>query len=158
VKLLSATAAGARVEYQGKTYELRLSDRVASGFQGATQRSISINPDNTGQYRVRGEINGQLVGFLVDTGASVVAMSSHDANMLGINYQLGQQGSVVTAQGEVAARYITLSEVSVGGVTAHNVAATVIEGQYPLDVLLGMSYLNQVSMQNKGGVLTLSSH
>jgi len=63
---------------------------------------------------------------------------------------------VVTAQGEVDAKNITLTEVSVGGVKAPNVAATVIEGNYPMEILLGMSFLSEVSMKNEGGVLTLS--
>jgi len=156
VRLLSADAHGAVVSFQGQTYQLTLSNRVGSGYRDAAVQSISVNADETGQYRVRGQINGHLTNFLVDTGASVVAMSSDDANALGIDYQIGQQGTVVTAQGEVSARYITLPEISVGGVRARNVAATVIEGSYPVDILLGMSFLNQVSMQNQGGVLTLT--
>lgn len=156
VKLLSADANGARVSYQGHNYDLKLSNRVGSSFKPVLARSITVNADATGQYRVTGQINGSPASFLVDTGASVVAMSSKDATSLGIDYAIGQQGSVVTAQGEVPARYVTLSQVSVGGVVAHNVAATVIEGSYPLDILLGMSYLSEVAMQNQGGVLTLT--
>lgn len=156
VKLLAANADKARLQYQGKLYDLSLSNRVGSGFQDAKEQSISVNMDETGSFRVRGEINGQLANFIVDTGASVVAMSSKDATALGINYQLGETGKVVTAQGEVNAKNITLPEVTVGGVKAHNVAATVIDGNYPVEILLGMSFLSQVSMQNAGGVLTLS--
>jgi len=156
VQLLSSNAHGAKVSYQGQVYDLKISNRVGSAFKPVQSRSITVNADATGQYRVTGQINGSPAGFLVDTGASVVAMSSKHAISLGIDYSIGQQGSVVTAQGEVPARYVTLSQVTVGGVTAHNVAATVIEGNYPLDILLGMSYLNQVAMQNQGGVLTLT--
>ncbi len=156
VKLLSADAHGARVSFRGQVHDLKLSNRVGSAFEPVQSRSITVNADTTGQYRVAGQINGSPAGFLVDTGASVVAMSSKHATGLGIDYTIGQQGTVVTAQGEVPAHYVTLSQVSVGGVTAHNVAATVIEGSYPLDILLGMSYLNQVAMQNQGGVLTLT--
>ena len=144
--------------YQGKIYDLQISNRVGSSFKAVKARSITVNADVTGHFRITGEINGSPAAFLVDTGATVVAMSSQHATTLGIDYAVGQQGSVVTAQGEVPARYITLSQVSVGGVVANNVAATVIEGQYPQEILLGMSYLNQVSMQNQGGVLTLTGH
>ena len=149
VKLLSADANGARVNFQGQNYDLKLSNRVGSAFKPIRARSITINADSTGQYRVTGQINGSPASFLVDTGAGVVAMSSkHAASSLGIDYAIGQQGSVVTAQGEVPARYVTLSQASVGGVVAHNVATTVIEGSYPLDILLGMSYLNSEAMRN----------
>lgn len=119
-------------------------------------RSVSVNIDPSGSSRVNGSINGNPANFLVDTGASVVALSGKTASALGINYQIGETGKVVTAQGEVDAKNITLTEVSVGGIKAHNVAATVIEGNYPMEILLGMSFLSEVSMKNEGGVLTLS--
>jgi aspartyl protease family protein len=156
VKLLFADAEKARVRFQGKTYDLSLSTRVGASFQEAAVRSVSVNMDQSGSFRVSGSINGNPANFLVDTGASVVALSGKQATALGISYQIGEMGKVVTAQGEVDARNITLSEVSVGGVKAHNVAATVIEGSYPMEILLGMSFLSQVAMKNDGGVLTLS--
>lgn len=156
VKLLFANAEKARVQFQGKTYDLSLSNRVGSSFQEAAVRSVSVNMDQSGSFRVNGSINGNPANFLVDTGANVVAMSSKQASALGISYQIGETGKVVTAQGEVDAKNITLTEVSVGGVKAHNVAATVIEGNYPVEILLGMSFLSQVAMKNEGGVLTLS--
>jgi len=156
VKLLFADAQKARVQYQGKTFDLSLSNRVGSAFQEAAVRSVSVNMDQSGSFRVNGSINGNPANFLVDTGANVVALSGKTASALGINYQIGETGKVVTAQGEVDAKNITLTEVSVGGVKAHNVAATVIEGNYPMEILLGMSFLSEVSMKNEGGVLTLS--
>ena len=156
VHLLKADAASATVNFQGRRYELYLSRRVGGSFEVPQNSLISINADQLGQYRVRGTINRRQADFLVDTGASVVAMSSKHARALGIDYRTGQQGRVTTAQGEVESRFITLTEVNVGGVKAQNVAATVIEGDYPVDILLGMSYLGKVNMQNKGSVLTLS--
>ncbi len=157
VTLMKADSRSALVRYQGETMKLSLTKRVGGTFTKVKARRISISPDEQGQYRVQGFINQRQARFLVDTGASVVAMSSDHAASLGLNWSLGQRGTVVTAQGEVDARFITLPSVNVGGVTAHNVSATVIEGRYPVDILLGMSYLNQVNMQNQGGVLTLSA-
>ncbi len=156
VTLIEADASSALVRYRGETLRLNLSRRIGSRFSEAKARSVRINADDMGQYRVQGFINERRASFLVDTGASVVAMSSEHARALGIEYQLGQRGTVVTAQGEVDARFITLPNVNVGGVVAQNVSATVIEGRYPVEILLGMSYLNQVSMQNDQGVLTLT--
>lgn len=155
VTLLAADARGARVRYRGKVYDLTLSDRVAGAFAAAERQRVDISPDAQGQYRVRGTINGRFVDFLVDTGASVVAMSRAQAEALGLDVERGQRGTVQTAQGTVGSSFVTLDRVIVGGVTAHNVQAAVIDGRYPVDVLLGMSFLRQVAMEERDGVLSL---
>jgi aspartyl protease family protein len=104
---------------------------------------------------VRGSVNGTFVNFLVDTGASVVAMSRLHAQQLGLDFSGAQQGSVVTAQGTVMSYFVNLDEVVVGGITARNVQAAVIDGNYPVEILLGMSFLRQVGLEEQGGVLTL---
>ncbi len=50
---------------------------------------------------------------------------------------------------------MTLDKITVAGITARNVQAAIISGRFPLDILLGMSFLKQVSMQESGGVMTL---
>ncbi|MFW6027915.1 MAG: TIGR02281 family clan AA aspartic protease [bacterium] len=157
VTLLEATPRSARLRYRGEVHELEVSRRVSSTFRPAARRQVSISPDDHGQYRVRGAINGRYVNFLVDTGASVVALSQRDARSLDIDYAGGEVGAVQTAQGTARSHFVTLDEVSVGGLTAHNVRAAVIEGSFPVEILLGMSFLRQVSMQERGGVLTLST-
>ena len=93
---------------------------------------------------------------LVDTGASVVAISAVHARQLGIEFDESHQGTVQTAQGTADTHFVTLDEIVVGGITAHNVRAAIIEGEYPLEPLLGMSFLRQVSLQENAGVLTLT--
>ena len=51
---------------------------------------------------------------------------------------------------------MTLDEVTVSGIVVHNVQAAVINGQYPIDTLLGMSFLRLVGLEERGGVLTLT--
>ena len=155
VKLISADARQAVVEFQGKRHTLSLSNRVAGSFQAAEKQRVSIPPDELGQYRVRGTINGQYVNLLVDTGASVVALSSNEAQRLGIDFRRGQKGEVVTAQGSAESHMVILDEVSVAGITAHNVQAAVITGMYPVDILLGMTFLRQVSIEENAGLMTL---
>lgn len=155
--LLSANPHEAQVRYKGEVYSIGLSNRVAAGFKVPEVQSVRLNEDSLGQYRMRGSINGTFVSFLVDTGASVVAMSEHQARMMNLNYRNAQRGSVQTAQGMANAYFLNLSEVTLGGITVNNVRATVIEGGFPVDVLLGMSFLNQVNMQNNNGVLVLSA-
>ena len=155
VTLLSADAREAVVSYQGEQHTLGLSKGVTGNFAAVETSQVSINADDLGQYRIRGAINDRYVNFLVDTGASVVAMSSVEAEALGIDYRRGQKGTVQTAQGSAESYFMALEKVTVAGITAHNVQAAIISGRFPLDILLGMSFLKQVSMQESGGVMTL---
>ena len=156
VTLLSADAAGATVRYQGETYEVALSNRVSGTFQPVQQAQLVLTADRLGQYQVRGAVNNQYTNFLVDTGASVVALNSTLANSMQVDYLAGKKGAVQTAQGTVEAWFDTLGEVAVGGLRAYNVQAAVIEGDFPRMPLLGMSFLRQVSIEESGGVLTLT--
>ncbi|XOV83586.1 MAG: TIGR02281 family clan AA aspartic protease [bacterium] len=158
VKLLQADTAGARVSYGGEAYNLTLSARVAGSFARPTSESVRISRDAVGQYRMRGSLNDHMVDFLVDTGASVVALSERQAQQMGLDYQSGQRGTVQTAQGNANAYFVLLDRVTLGGITRQKVRATVIEGSYPIDVLLGMSFLNTLSMNDNNGVLTLTAN
>jgi aspartyl protease family protein len=155
ITLIEADANGARVGYLGEVYDLTLSRHVSGTFQQADRQRVMINSDSQGQYRIRGAINGNHVNFLVDTGASVVAMSRVQAGALGLDLAGGDRGMVQTAQGNVGSHFVTLDKLVVGGITAHNVRAAVIDGSYPLEILLGMSFLREVAMEEDGGVLTL---
>ncbi len=157
VRLIAADPHRAEVRYMDKNHVLTLSSKVASSFSKPTQQVVRMNEDRLGQYRMGGTINGQYVNFLVDTGASGVAMSGRQARSMGLNLAGARQGSVQTAQGTTQAMFLNLAEVAVGSITVSNVQATVIDGDYPADVLLGMSFLTKVSMQNDGGVLVLTA-
>ncbi|NKC00209.1 MAG: TIGR02281 family clan AA aspartic protease [Pseudomonadales bacterium] len=155
--LISADPHTAKVRYKGELYNVGLSTRVSGGFVEPEIQSVRLNEDSMGQYRMRGSIDGTFVNFLVDTGASVVAMSEHHARMINLDYRRAQKGTVQTAQGVASAYFLRLSEVTLGGITINGVQATVIEGGYPTDVLLGMSFLSKLNMQNNNGVLVLSA-
>jgi aspartyl protease family protein len=156
ITLLSADADGASVRYSGEVYQLTLSRHVSGAFEKAERQRVAIASDNLGQYRIRGAINGQYVNFLVDTGASIVAMSQRHARQVGVQLDNARLGQVQTAQGTVSSQFVTLDRVVVGGITAHNVQAAVIESDYPVEILLGMSFLRQVAMSEQDGVLTLT--
>ena len=158
VTLLAADANGATVRYRDEEYTLSLSNRIAGGFQEVAKPVVSISADQLGQYRIRGAINNNYVNFLVDTGASVVALSSATADRIGLSYKDGQKGTVATAQGMADSYFVTLAEVNVAGITAYNVQAAVIIGQYPLETLLGMSFLRSVGLQENAGVMTLTQY
>jgi aspartyl protease family protein len=98
-----------------------------------------------GHYWAEGQVNGSPVRFLVDTGATAVALTPQDAERLGVDLaSLRYADSVSTAGGRIRAAPIKLASVSVAGATLRDVDALVIE--QGLDAsLLGMSYLGRLS-------------
>jgi aspartyl protease family protein len=154
--LVESDAQHAVVRYKDETYKLTLSDRVGGTFQAPSQTSLSIAPDDIGQYRAQGSINGHMVDFLVDTGASLVAISERTAKQLGIRFaDSPERAPVVTAQGQVNSYLVDLDSLTIGGIQTHHIRAAVIPGDYPLEVLLGMSFLRKVKMDQQAGVLVL---
>jgi len=154
--LVESDAQHAVVRYKDETYRLTLTDRVGGTFVPPNQTTISIAPDNIGQYRIQGTINGFSTDFLVDTGASLVAISEREAKQMGIEYAKSpERAPVVTAQGQANSYIVDLETLTVGGIQTHHVRAAVIPGDYPLEVLLGMSFLNKVKMEQTAGVMVL---
>jgi len=154
--LVESDAQHAVVRYKDESYKLTLSDRVGGTFQAPTNAMLSIAPDQIGQYRAQGTINGRSADFLVDTGASLVAISERSAKEMGISYANSpERAPVVTAQGQIDSYLVDLDTLTIGGIQTHHVRAAVIPGDYPLEVLLGMSFLRKVKMEEQAGVLVL---
>lgn len=157
VELIAADTARARIRVDGQEIELGLSQRVGANFVVPEKTEVRINRDGQGHFRVAGTIEGQPVSFLIDTGATVLAMSSRQAQQLGIDYQRsGEVVQVVTAAGPAASYYVNLDAVEVGGIRVNGVQAAVVEGAYPVDILLGMSFLRHVGLSERAGVMTLT--
>ena len=158
VLLISANARGAVIEVDGRRESYSLSSHVGSSFVEPTLREVRIQRSNNGSYTISGSINGRQVDMLVDTGATSVAMSEKEARRLGIQYRLkGIKTSVSTASGFANAYALTLDKVRVGAIELLNVEGVVIEGNSPQQVLLGMSFLQEVDMDHRGAVLLLRS-
>lgn len=156
VTLIDASARSAVVEIAGQRHELGLHMAIGGSYQQADLTQVVIRKNDYNQYKVNGSINGASVGFLVDTGATTVAMNEIQARSLGLQYKLnGTESRVVTASGVATSWVITLNSVKVGEISVPNVKAVVIEGAYPQDVLLGMSYLEYVKIQEHNSVLML---
>jgi len=157
VTLITTQAMTATVEIDGRTETVGLSQHVATTYQKREERVVTIARDSKMQYQTNAIINGRRVLVLVDTGANVVAISSSQAKTLGVNYIVdGTPSQVETASGVTDAHSVTLQSVSVGGLQVDYVPATVVEGAYPATILLGMSYLRHVKMQENDGILSLS--
>ena len=156
VTLVSAYSRTATLEVDGKQQVVGLSRRIGADFQEPKEQVVSIRRDERLQYNTTIMINGRSMPALVDTGANLVALSSKHAQALSIDYKTGLQSQVETASGMVGAWLITLRSVSVGGIRVENVQATVVDGNFPTTILLGMSYLKHVEMKENNGVLSLS--
>ncbi len=159
VLLISADAKGAVLEIEGKRENYELGRHVSASYSKAKTQDVRIWRDARGSYTTVGAINGRTVNMLVDTGASSVAMSEIEAKRLGIPYLLtGIVIRVSTASsGNVKGYRVVLDRVQVGDVLLRNVKGTVIEGDSPSEVLLGMSFLGQLQMENNGNVLLLKT-
>jgi aspartyl protease family protein len=156
VKLIEADSEMALLEIDGKTIEARLDGRVTARTHTASVSEVHIWRNPQGMYTTVGSINGLPVPFMVDTGATQVALNSGQARRLGIDYRVvGTQASVTTASGVEPAWSVMLDRVRVGELELHNVAAVVIEGSLPATALLGMSYLGRLEINNSGQQMTL---
>jgi len=103
-----------------------------------------------------GSINGQSVRFLVDTGATTIAMNTSQAKRLGVPYEMeGQAATVSTASGFVKAYRVRLKSVTLGKIKRRNIETMVIYGQHPGPILLGMSFLGDLKVEKVGNMLTL---
>ncbi|MCU7853286.1 MAG: TIGR02281 family clan AA aspartic protease [Candidatus Thiodiazotropha sp. (ex Monitilora ramsayi)] len=154
--LISADSREAVIELDGKQQVYSLGSHVSTKFNQPEKVSAKIWRDQSGSYTTVGTINGRTVNFLVDTGASAVAMYRNDAKRLGIQYRLeGDPMYVSTANGTAPAYEVSLDRVQVGDIVLRQVRGFVIESTGSGRVLLGMSFLNQVKMEDQGAVLML---
>lgn len=155
VMLVSADSKGAVIEVNGESMNLDLSSHISASFKRPLETAVSILRNGSGQYVTRGTINGQSVRLLVDTGANIVALNSSIAASLGLDVSQGKRVNVSTASGISESRLITLDVLQVGNIKVSNVQAAVIEGNYPEDILLGMTFLQNVDISESGGVMQL---
>lgn len=158
IELVSADSNSATLRIQGVERQLLLQRDYSDGFAERQTRQVSIARGNGGHYRVTGSINGHLVPFMVDTGATSVAMNAFQAQRLGIDYRAsGMPVVATTASGQVAGYQVRLSRVKVGELELRDVDGLVLEGGFPTEVLLGNSYLSRVRMSDQNGMLLLES-
>ncbi|HZZ37393.1 MAG TPA: TIGR02281 family clan AA aspartic protease [Caulobacteraceae bacterium] len=119
--------------------------QAAVAMAEPTVGPASISKAADGHYWADADVDGRAVRFLVDTGASAVALTSEDAQRLGIDPStLDYRFSVVTASGEARAAQVKLASISVAGAQVDNVDAFVIDHGLQTS-LLGMTYLGRLS-------------
>ncbi len=156
VKLIEADSEKAVLEFKGKKETYFLGRQISSHFKTAVIKGEATIWPLNGMYMVGGAINGQPVKFMIDTGASWISMNSQHARRLGLDYRVsGKRSSASTASGVAQVFLINLDRVKVGDIVLHHVEAAVLEGHSPVNILLGMSFLNRVDIQRKGQMMTL---
>ncbi len=157
VKLISADSNKAVLEIDGKRETLELGQGVATGGVQASSgnASVTLTADARGHFVVTGAINGKPVRFVVDTGATMLAMSADEARRLGIRYEQGTKAFASTANGVTPVFKVTLDSVKVGDITLHGVDAMVNPQPMPV-ILLGNSFLNRVSMNREGSSMVMT--
>lgn len=156
VRLIGSDSQKATLEIDGVRDEYRLGQDVHTQMSAPVRPRVQISRSPAGMYQSVGSINGVTVNFLVDTGASSVAMGEAQARRLGIDYRVtGQPMAVGTASGVARAWHVMLDRVKLGSIELRNVEAAVIEGGGPGEVLLGMSFLSRLKIHDTGQLLEL---
>jgi aspartyl protease family protein len=155
VRLIEVSAQEALIELDGQQQRIAISQRVESSYSSPETRSVTIARNQNLQYLTNAQINGRQVRVLVDTGANSVAINTEQARALGIRDDDGEAAQVQTASDVLVARRVQLRSVVVGGIEARAVDATVLEGDQPPVILLGMSFLRHVELEERDGILTL---
>ena len=157
VLLLSSNSREAVIQLGDVSHTLNLSSKIGTSYQQAEAAKVSIILNPIGQYKTSGTINGRRVELLVDTGANVIAMSEGHARTLGIDMSEGKQMRATTASGVTESRGVVLETVQIGGIKVNNVQAAVMKGEFPQDILLGMSFLRAVEMSENQGIMQLTA-
>lgn len=158
IKLIRADTQEVELQFGNKNRIFKLSKRVTTVYKPVDRAaSVSVSLDGYGRYMIVGRINNKPLEFMVDTGASTVALNSHTAVKLGIDFEKGTPIPITTASGAVRGFRINLDSVQVGEIRMVNVEAIVIRGKYPEKALLGMSFLLNLEIKQTANVLVLTS-
>ncbi|MFM9836486.1 MAG: TIGR02281 family clan AA aspartic protease [Methylophilaceae bacterium] len=163
VKLVSADSSSATFMVEGKRQVLKMGQAASvaassspAGSEAAVNSPVNLYADVNGHFHGNLSINGVTLKYLVDTGATTVAMNSGDAKYAKIDYQKGERVPVSTANGVVNAYYLKVNSLKIGTNVFYNVDVGVLEGGSPTEVLLGMNILNQLDMKRDNSVLTMT--
>ena len=108
-------------------------------------RSLSIARDRRGHFQADGRIDGQRIDFMVDTGASVVALNETSAARFGLRPSRGDYNATVnTANGTIKAARARIAMLDVGGLIVRDVEAMVLPDEALSENLLGLSFLSRL--------------
>jgi aspartyl protease family protein len=128
-------------------------EQVVSSPYGTT---VTLRSDTRGHFLVDARVDGRPVDFMVDTGASVIALRESSAAKLGIHpSRRDYTARATTANGVTAAAPVILNRVEIAGITVRDVRAFVMADEGLSTNLLGMSFLSKVKWTHDRGRLIL---
>ena len=154
VKVVSVGRDDAVLEIDGARRTVRLGEApVSVGARGGSQR-IVLAGDSRGHFVSQGQINGRAMQFMVDTGATTVAIGQPDAERMGLNYKKGQPVRMSTANGVTQGWRLRLDTVRIGDVQVYGIDAVVTPQPMPY-VLLGNSFLTEFQMTRHNDQMVL---
>ncbi len=158
IRLLSLSPTQAEIDVGGQRRVLHAgASQVRVGAtegQSTASNEIVLTAGSGGHFTTDGQINGKAVSFMVDTGATSIAMGQAEADRIGLNYKNSPRGFTDTANGRVPISVVTLSSVRVGDVEIANVQAVVMPATMP-HILLGNSFLTRFQMKRDNDVMRL---
>jgi len=129
---------------------------VATAVGEGGAREVQLERNRMGHYVASGTINGEPVVFLLDTGATGVAIPDALARRLGL--PRGRPFMTATANGAARSYQTRLGEVAIGDIRLHDVEAAITPGLTMNEVLLGMSFLKHIEFTQRGTTLTLRQY
>lgn len=125
-------------------------------FTDTGVREVVLERNRQGHYVADGTINGIPVTFLLDTGATDVAIPDSVARAAGLS--AGYAGQASTANGVVTVYSTSIEELILGNIVLQDVAASITSSMDGNTILLGMSALSRVEFTQQGSTLTLRQH
>lgn len=140
--------------WASRWFEQRTAPQQAvSATDPSGRLTVQLQADPQGHYLVNGRVNGKTVAFLVDTGASSVALPEAVAKQLRLTS--GYPVTTSTANGSATAYRVVIDSIELGSLKRESVEALITPGLEGKVALLGMSFLRHFELIQKDGSLTL---
>lgn len=127
------------------------------GTTASTGRTVQLSAGTYGHFHARADMNGRPISVMVDTGASIVALTYEDAREIGLYVRDSDfTHRVSTANGYARIAPVTIDRISVGDIVVRNVSGAVMESGKLGTTLLGMSFLSRLQRVDiRSGMLVL---
>jgi len=154
--LVKADSNEATLVINGNSQVFTLGSQTSLKFAAPTETVLRLKVDGHGMYTQSGTINNTPMDFLVDTGATFVALNRNQAGRLGIDYKrVGKPIQVSTASRIEINYMVTLASIKIGPIELRDVQAVISENEFPSVALLGNSFLNRLEMSRSTDIMTL---
>lgn len=144
------------VFFDSKLAEQQNPNQNPDSFVSGATTTLVLQQNRSGHYVASGTLNHYPVTFMLDTGATNVAVPKNVADAIGLQY--GQPISVNTANGTAKAYMTTIDNLSIGEMQFGSMRATIVPGMLGDELLLGMNALKQVEFTQRGKTLTLKQY